>query len=190
MPIPDTTTTRPRVILLHRIPSPLGPILLGATETGICLLEFVDCRMPDPKFHGLEKLLGATILPGKNDHSHQAGEQLDEYFAGARQIFSVPLDLSGTAFQQSAWQALHRIPYGTTTSYQEQAKWVSDINAVRAVAAANGKNRVSIIVPCHRIIGKDGQLRGYAGGVERKRWLLNHERKHGSVTELKACLKF
>ncbi len=169
---------RPRVMLLNRITTPLGPMFVGATETGICLLEFVDRRMLETELHDLQKLLGATILTGENEHSRRAREELVDYFAGTRQAFTVPLDLPGTAFQQAAWRALHGIPYGTTASYQEQAKAVGNTGAVRAVAAANGMNRVSIIVPCHRIIGKDGKLRGYGGGVERKRWLLSHERRH------------
>lgn len=101
--------------------------------------------------------------------------QLDEYFNGSRKQFSLKLNPQGTAFQKTVWKALENIPYGKTLSYLELAKQLGDVKAIRAVANANGKNPLWIIVPCHRVIGTDGSLTGYAGGLHRKQWLLNHE---------------
>jgi methylated-DNA-[protein]-cysteine S-methyltransferase len=102
--------------------------------------------------------------------------QLERYFAGKLEVFEIPLDLIGTPFQQSVWKELLTIPYGTTISYRELADRLGNPRAVRAVGGANGKNPVSIIVPCHRVVGADGDLVGYGGGIDRKRWLLQHER--------------
>jgi len=104
-----------------------------------------------------------------------ATKQLDEYFAGDRQDFDLPLDPVGTEFQQSAWRSLRTIPYGTTVSYGEQAERMGDKRKARAVGAANGRNPISIVVPCHRVVGAGGELTGFAGGVESKAWLLDHE---------------
>ncbi len=105
----------------------------------------------------------------------EAARQLGDYFAGTRQAFSVPLDLVGTPFQMKAWLALADIPYGTTVSYADQARRIGHPTAIRAVGAANGRNPVAIFLPCHRIIGSDGSLTGFGGGLERKRYLLEHE---------------
>jgi methylated-DNA-[protein]-cysteine S-methyltransferase len=107
--------------------------------------------------------------------------ELDEYFAGARKFFEVKIELHGTSFQQNVWNKLLEIPYGTTTYYADIAIKVGDINSVRAVGLANGQNPIAIIVPCHRVIGKDGSLVGYGGGLERKVWLLRHE---GALNQL------
>ncbi len=102
-------------------------------------------------------------------------QQLDEYFNGTRTAFSVKLNPQGTDFQKKVWSALLNVPFGKTRSYLEQSKKVGDVKAIRAVASANGKNPIWILIPCHRIIGSDGSLTGYAGGIWRKKWLLNHE---------------
>ena len=104
-----------------------------------------------------------------------AAEQLDEYFAGARTVFDLPLAPRGTPFQQRVWQALRGIPFGDTISYAELARRIETPRAVRAVGGANARNPLSIIVPCHRVVGMDGSLTGFGGGIERKRWLLGHE---------------
>jgi AraC family transcriptional regulator, regulatory protein of adaptative response / methylated-DNA-[protein]-cysteine methyltransferase len=165
------------IILTQRITTPIGPMFVCATEKGICLLEFVDRKMLETEFKEIQQLLNATILIGENEHIQQTKKELQEYFDGKRSHFEVALDAPGTVFQQSAWNALLKVPFGETRSYQDQAIVLEKPNAVRAVASANGCNRISIIIPCHRIIGKDGQLRGYGGGLERKRWLLDHEIK-------------
>lgn len=168
------------VILISRLTSPLGPMYACATPQGICLLEFTDRRMLETEFRDLQKRLNAVILAGENEHIRQVRTELEAYFAGSRTSFDVSLDAPGTAFQQAVWDALQLIPYGATRSYQEQAEVLNRPDAVRAVASANGHNRISIIIPCHRVIGKDGHLTGYGGGLERKRWLLDHEKKQAN----------
>lgn len=163
------------VILISRLTTPLGPMFVCATENGICLLEFTDRRMLETEFADLQKRLNAVILAGENEHTKQLKQELDEYFKGNRTKFDVPLETPGTEFQNEVWAALHEIPSGETRSYQEQADTIGNPKAVRAVARANGMNRIAIVIPCHRVIGKDGSLTGYAGGLERKRWLLEHE---------------
>ena len=166
------------VIHINRLTTPLGPMFVGATERGVCLLEFVDRRMLETEFRDLQRLLNAQILLGDNVHITQVKRELKEYFKGSRHNFDVLLDTPGTEFQRNSWQALQSIPYGTTVSYQEQAGRIGNPDAVRAVARANGANRVAIMIPCHRVIGKNGKLTGYGGGLERKKWLLAHERSN------------
>jgi len=163
------------IISVTRIPTPLGPMFAGATDEGICLLEFIDRRMLETQLKRLRKLLNAEIVPGNNKYFAVLNKQLNEYFEGKRKSFDVPLILKGTAFQEKVWKELLTIPYGITRSYQEQAEHVGDIKAVRAVAKANGDNRIAIIIPCHRVIGKDGKLTGYGGGLWRKQFLLDCE---------------
>ena len=116
-------------------------------------------------------------LRRSNDSFHVIRDQLDEYFAGERLEFDVPLHLEGTTFQQRVWQELTKIPFGQTISYGELARRVGKPSASRAVGAANGRNPVSILVPCHRVVGSAGSLTGYGGGIERKQWLLDWERR-------------
>ncbi len=162
-------------IKIQRLTTPLGPMFVCATEKGICLLEFVDRRMLESEFQDLQKRLHRSIIIGENEHIIQLKKELKQYFEGQRSEFEISLHLVGTAFQQLVWQALRTIPAGQTRSYQEQARLIHKPNAVRAVASANGYNKIAIIIPCHRVIGSDGQLRGYGGGLERKAWLLRHE---------------
>jgi len=168
-----------QLIATTRILTPLGPMLAGATDDGICLLEFVDRRMLETQLRRLSKLLNAECAPGFCKHFDKLSSQLEEYFSGKRREFDVPLVLPGTPFQQRVWTALQTIPYGSTRSYKEQAEIIGLPNAVRAVARANGDNRIAIIIPCHRVIGADGNLTGYGGGLWRKRYVLNLEFSHG-----------
>ena len=163
------------VIDITRILTPLGPMVAGATNRGICLLEFADRRMLETQFKVLSRRLQARLIPGQNPLFEQLDTELKEYFAGERREFEVPLDLAGTEFQEQVWRILGSIPYGTTRSYKQQAEILGNPNAVRAVARANGENRISIIIPCHRVIGSDGHLTGYGGGLWRKRYLLDLE---------------
>ncbi len=163
------------LVAVTRVRTPLGPMLAGAVPEGICLLEFVDRRMMETQLARLRRQLGAELVPGASPHFDALQRQLDEYFAGARRRFDLPLVLAGTPFQRRAWAALLEIPYGATRSYAEQATAVGAPRAVRAVARANGDNRVSIVVPCHRVIGRDGALTGYGGGLWRKQFLLDLE---------------
>jgi len=166
------------IVNVTRILTPLGPMFAGATEEGICLLEFADRRMLETQIKRLRKLLNAEFVPGNNKHFAILNEQIKEYFEGKRKCFDLPLILKGTAFQEKVWKELLTIPYGVTRSYQEQAEHVGDIKAVRAVAKANGDNRIAVIIPCHRVIGKDGKLTGYGGGLWRKQFLLDFEMSH------------
>lgn len=162
-------------INIMRLTTVVGPMFACATEEGICLLDFTDRRMLETEFNDLCKRLNAVILPGANPHLEQLKTELSEYFSAKRKTFSVPLHTPGTDFQQSVWKLLQTIPYGKTRSYRQQAIAIGNPKAIRAVAAANGHNRVSIIIPCHRVIGSDGGLVGYGGGLHRKKWLLDFE---------------
>jgi len=162
-------------IIVTRILTPLGPMLTGATDSGICLLEFIDRRMLETQMKRLNTMLGAICVPGNHDHFEILSQQLQQYFDGTRKEFDLPLVLPGTDFQKSVWDELQKIPYGITRSYQSQAIHLGNPKAVRAVAKANGDNRISIIIPCHRVIGKNGKLIGYGGGLWRKQKLLEHE---------------
>jgi AraC family transcriptional regulator of adaptative response/methylated-DNA-[protein]-cysteine methyltransferase len=161
-----------------RISTPLGPMMTVATEEGICLLEFTDRRMLETELKQLQALHKTSILPGKSKYFSMVEEQLSEYFEGKRKNFEFPLVVVGTPFQKSVWKVLQEIPYGTTRSYKQQAIEIGNPSAVRAVASANGHNKLCIVIPCHRVIGDDGHLTGYGGGIWRKKWLLNHEAKH------------
>lgn len=156
--------------------SPLGKMVACATEQGLCLLEFVGSRRVEREQQDLQRLLGGSFETGTNTHLQQVQDELHDYFSGSLKTFGVALHLPATPFQAAVWQVLQTIPYGATMSYQEQANLMGKPTAVRAVANANGQNRVSIIVPCHRVIGADGSLTGYGGGLQRKQWLLVHER--------------
>ncbi|MGF6148894.1 Methylated-DNA--protein-cysteine methyltransferase, inducible [Kingella potus] len=164
------------VIQTRIFPSPLGKIIACATEQGLCLLEFVGSKRIEREQQELQRLLKRPIAVGGNVHLQQAEAELNEYFSGSRIQFGVALHTPGTPFQTAVWQALQAIPYGKTVSYREQAERIGKPAAVRAVAHANGANRVSVIIPCHRVIGADGSLTGYGGGLQRKQWLLAHER--------------
>lgn len=165
------------IINLTRLETPIGPMFACAVDEGICLLEFTDRRMLETEFTQLKKLLKASIIQGHSPHFDTLQQQLNEYFEGRRTSFNVPLVMPGSDFQQEVWNELMTIPYGTTRSYNKQAKAIGKPLAVRAVANANGCNRIAILVPCHRVIGENGHLTGYGGGLWRKQWLLDLERK-------------
>jgi AraC family transcriptional regulator of adaptative response/methylated-DNA-[protein]-cysteine methyltransferase len=165
-------------VLLSWLPSPLGPLVAGATVSGICLLEFTDRRMLEAQCGTVRRLFDAPLVPGSNEHLEALQGELARYFAGDLRTFSVPLAYPGTPFQRRVWEQLLAIPYGETRSYEELAGAVGDVKAVRAVGRANGLNRISILIPCHRVVRKDGGLGGYGGGLRRKQYLLNLERSH------------
>lgn len=152
------------------IESPIGDVFVEADEQGIARVLFCDVLDVKP-----------VETSGSSEILDKACEQLKEYFLGERTEFELPLSQGGTDFQSSVWKALQAIPYGETSSYQSLADAISNPKAVRAVGSANGKNSLFIVVPCHRVIGKDGSLTGYAGGVERKRWLLALEQRNHST---------
>ncbi|MEP2026951.1 methylated-DNA--[protein]-cysteine S-methyltransferase [Reichenbachiella sp.] len=166
------------VISVTRIPTPLGPMIAGATEKGICLLEFTDRRMIETQVERLRKYLKAELIPGQSPLFQTLTHELKQYFEGGLKKFTVPLETPGTEFQQKVWKVLQDIPYGKTRSYKEQAIAINNLKAIRAVATANGDNRIAIIIPCHRVIGSDGSMTGYGGGVWRKQKLLELETKN------------
>ncbi|TAL03530.1 MAG: methylated-DNA--[protein]-cysteine S-methyltransferase, partial [Verrucomicrobia bacterium] len=164
-------------IVCTMIESPLGPLLAGASDDGICLLEYTDRRMLEANLATMQKRFGCAVVPGKHELLSQLREELTEYFDGKRTEFKTPLAPRGTPFQEKVWRELRNIPHGETISYDELARRISQPTAQRAVARANGMNRICILIPCHRVIGKDGSLTGYGGGLWRKRLLLELERK-------------
>ncbi len=172
---PPSAVDMQRCVWINRVATPFGSMILGATDQGLCLLEFAERRMLDTQFKRLRKLLDCVFLPGEHPFMHQARRELDDYFAGRLTGFTVPLQLDGSEFQQSVWRALLDIPHGRIRSYGEIAHQLGKPNAVRAVGKANGDNRIAIIVPCHRVVGSDGALTGYGGGLWRKQFLLTLE---------------
>jgi AraC family transcriptional regulator of adaptative response/methylated-DNA-[protein]-cysteine methyltransferase len=167
-----------RIIDLKRIETPLGTMYACAVDEGICLLEFTDRKMLETELKNLAKSLNATIIQGENKHFELLEKQLDEYFEGKRKVFTVPLFTNGTDFQEDVWNELQNITYGTTKSYKEQALAIGKPESVRAVANANGMNKISILIPCHRVIGANDSLTGYGGGIWRKKYLLDLEKKN------------
>jgi AraC family transcriptional regulator of adaptative response/methylated-DNA-[protein]-cysteine methyltransferase len=163
-------------ILLAWLESPLGPLVAGATSNGVCLLEFTDRRMLEAQFKTLRQRFGCAIIPGQNEHLRRLDQEMKHYFAGALQRFSVPLVYPGSDFQHRVWDALLKIPYGATCSYEEIANRIGAPGAQRAVGHANGLNRIAIVIPCHRVVNKGGKLGGYGGGLRRKQFLLELER--------------
>ena len=158
------------------IESPLGPLVAAATSAGVCLLEFTERRMLDAQFARLRRHFKCAIVPGDNKHLAQLKEELAGYFAGSLKEFTVKLVYPGTSFQEKVWNELLRIPYGITTSYVEVAQRIGSPAASRAVGTANGLNRIAIVIPCHRVVNKNGGLGGYGGGLRRKQMLLRLEK--------------
>jgi AraC family transcriptional regulator of adaptative response/methylated-DNA-[protein]-cysteine methyltransferase len=155
--------------------SPVGPLVAGATDEGVCLLEFSDRRMLEGQLAAVRQRFG-PVLPGTHPLLERLKAELSEYFAGTRREFTVPLVYPGTPFQVKVWDALRRIPYGETISYEKLAWAVGTPRGQRAVGHANGLNRIAIVIPCHRVVNKDGKLGGYGGGLWRKQLLLDLER--------------
>ncbi len=159
---------------LREFASPVGPLTLGATDEGVCLCEYSGRRAAEG-VADLERLTGCGAIEADHPHLARLVGELAGYFAGELRAFTVPLYLPGTEFQRRVWDHLLRIGYGTTCSYLDVAVSLGNPSAVRAVGLANGQNRVAILVPCHRVIDKSGRLRGYGGGLERKKFLLELE---------------
>lgn len=158
--------------------TPLGAMIAVADDAGLRVLEFCDGDGIGRATKQLRKGGDSReLIPGRHPHLTTICAELSEYFSEDRREFCVPLAPLGTAFQQSVWAYLRTIPFGGTRTYGQQARALGDPAAVRAVGRANGANPLAVIVPCHRVIGADGSLTGYAGGLERKRWLLEHEQR-------------
>jgi AraC family transcriptional regulator of adaptative response/methylated-DNA-[protein]-cysteine methyltransferase len=154
----------------------LGPMLAIADDNALYLLEFVDRRGLEREVERMRRRLNAAIIPGKTAPIESIEKELTAYFEGTLKTFHTLLFLLGSPFQKTVWDALCKIPYGSTKSYAEQADIIGKPTASRAVANANGANQLAIVVPCHRIITSSGDLGGYGGGIARKQWLLQHEK--------------
>ena len=165
-----------KIVDLKRIETPLGTMIACANENGICMLEFSDRKALPTELKEISKHFDANIVQGENPHFKTLEKELEEYFERKLKDFTVPLAPVGTDFQKKVWEILRTIPYGTTRTYQQQADTLGNPKAVRAVANANGLNKISIIIPCHRVIGSNGTLTGYGGGIWRKQKLLELEK--------------
>ena len=171
-----TKKTSEQTVCLQYYDSPCGEMILGSTDGELCLCDWNEMPCATRNKNRLQRLMNATFKEEQTDVLRQTMMQLDEYFAGRRKTFSIPLRLTGTDFQKSVWRALLEIPYGETRSYKEIAMRVNNLKGVRAVAQAVGANGMSIIIPCHRVVGSDNSLTGFAGGLEAKKILLGIER--------------
>ena len=163
------------LVTLKKIPTELGPMIAGSSEAGLCFLEFDDRKMIDAQIEQLQQRMKVKFVSGQSEILEQTTREINEYFCGNRQEFTIPLDVQGTDFQQKAWKALCDIPYGETRSYKQQAIIIGNEKSVRAVASANAKNHIAIVVPCHRVIAGNGSLAGFGGGIWRKQFLLEME---------------
>jgi AraC family transcriptional regulator, regulatory protein of adaptative response / methylated-DNA-[protein]-cysteine methyltransferase len=184
MGVPRAKRPAGREIVVSRFESPFGKLIAAAADGGVCLLEFEDVRRFKPELADLRRRLGAETEEGDNADLVQLRRELGEYFLGRRTRFGVSLVTPGSAFQERVWRELGAIEYGTTRTYSELAGRIGRPSAVRAVGAANGANRISILVPCHRVVGMGGQLTGYGGGLWRKRRLLELEGAIGPRDQL------
>jgi AraC family transcriptional regulator of adaptative response/methylated-DNA-[protein]-cysteine methyltransferase len=164
-------------VLLSWMRTPLGPMVAGATTGGVCLLEFTDRGLLESQLDAVKGLFDMPLVPGTNGHLELLQEELTAYFSGALRQFAVPLVIAGTDFQERVWGQLRRIPYGETRSYEKIAAAAGAPKSVRAVGHANGLNRMAIVIPCHRVVSKNGELGGYGGGLWRKRFMLDLERQ-------------
>jgi methylated-DNA-[protein]-cysteine S-methyltransferase len=162
----------------------IGELILGSFKEKLCLLDFNFRRMRNAVDDRIKKGLNAEFKEEDSDIIEKTRTELEEYFQGERKEFDVPIQMVGTDFQKSVWNALLKVPYGTTSSYLQLAKEINNAKAVRAVASANGANSMAIIIPCHRIIGSNGELVGYAGGLPIKKRLLTLEKKQEFYTQI------
>ena len=163
------------VLFADWIETPVGSMIAVADRSRVHLLEFHDRNAFPGELGRLQLRTRAAIGLGRTPAIDHMDAELKAYFAGRLQVFETPLAPDGTAFEQQVWGELLKIAFGETRSYADVARAIGSVSAVRAVARANGTNRIAIVIPCHRVIGSDGSLTGYAGGLERKRWLLHHE---------------
>jgi len=164
------------IIYRKTIETPLGEMFACAVGEGICLLEFTDRKNMEKQFTSLSKTLNAEFVEKEHPHFQQLEEELKEYFEGKRERFETPLFITGTEFQKKVWQLLIEIPMGITRTYKQQSEFLGNVKAIRAVGTANGINKIAILIPCHRVIGSNGELVGYAGGIWRKQKLLELEK--------------
>lgn len=168
-------------LIARTFETPLCPMRAATTDRGICLLEMGSPERKQREQSELEAAFESPMTEGNHPILDQLQAELDAYFAGALTSFTVPLDTPGSEWQSKVWNALCDIPFGETLSYGQIAAKLNNPGGARAVGLANGQNRVSIVVPCHRVIASDGTLHGYGGGLPRKRWLLDHEALHAGA---------
>jgi AraC family transcriptional regulator of adaptative response/methylated-DNA-[protein]-cysteine methyltransferase len=168
----------PKTLISSHITTPLGTMIAVADENALYLLEFIDRKHFDRKMKQFITKINAHIVPGTNAVLKLITEELAAYFAGNLKSFTTPLCALGSPFQQTAWNFLQTVPYGQTRTYAQEAIMIGNKKASRAVAHANSNNTLAIIIPCHRIIASSGKLCGYAGGLDRKQWLINHEQQN------------
>jgi AraC family transcriptional regulator of adaptative response/methylated-DNA-[protein]-cysteine methyltransferase len=196
--IASVKSDRPACVYMDCLESPVGPLIAAANDEAVCLLEFTDRLRLETQLRALQRNYAGAIhrdvgnadLVGNTDRPIQSGTnhwlealrvQLQEYFAGQRQRFDLPLSYRGTVFQEKVWSTLLTIGYGETWSYRQLAERIGDPAATRAVGTANGMNRIAIVIPCHRVINANGELGGYGGGLWRKRILLDLEKGQGRL---------
>ena len=175
---PPTGAKMKPALLAQRIDTPLGAMIAVADDEGLRLLEFIDRRATERELSVLRNRLRTSVVPGEHRYLDALRSQLGDYFSGKNLAFDIPLAPVGSAFQLRAWKILRSIPIGETRSYSWMAKKLGDVEMRRAVGRANGENMMCIVIPCHRVIRADGTLCGYGGGLWRKKWLLEHERKN------------
>ncbi len=180
---PPTNAKTRAPLFAERIDTPLGAMIAVADDQGLRLLEFIDRRATERELSILRKRLRTNVVPGEHRFLTATSQQLNDYFSGKDLEFDIPLAPVGSEFQLRAWRILQSIPVGETRSYSWMAKRLGDENARRAVGRANGTNMICIVIPCHRVIRADGTLCGYGGGLWRKKWLLDHERRYARKSE-------
>jgi AraC family transcriptional regulator of adaptative response/methylated-DNA-[protein]-cysteine methyltransferase len=173
--IPPGRARSGEAIVATTFDSPVGPLVAAATDEGIILLEFGDLARLEEQATRLRRRFAGPLVVGEHPHLIHLGRELDAYFAGALRDFTVPLVVRGTPFEERVWDALRRIPHGTTCAYADIARAIGSPHATRAVGSANGRNRLAIVIPCHRVVNADGKLGGYGGGLWRKKRLLELE---------------
>jgi len=172
-------------ICTTKFETPVGTLLAGTTDAGICLCDFANRARLETILDRVASFTGASFRAGTHSLLESLQTQLGEYFDGTRRDFDLPLVLSGSNFQQQVWRAIATIPFAETRSYKAQSALLNGPLAIRAMARANGENGLAILIPCHRVIGENGSLTGYSGGLHAKRWLLNHEQRiAGKHTQL------
>jgi AraC family transcriptional regulator of adaptative response/methylated-DNA-[protein]-cysteine methyltransferase len=172
---PPSEVDRESSIWIGRARTPLGSMIMGVSDRSLYLLEFAEHCMLDSRLKRLRLELGRALLPGEHPMMPEVQTQLDAYFDGSLREFSMPVRATGTVFQEQVWQVVKEIPYGQMVSYTDVAHLIGQREAMRAVGRATGDNRISIVIPCHRVVGGTGELTGYGGGLWRKKYLLSLE---------------
>jgi AraC family transcriptional regulator of adaptative response/methylated-DNA-[protein]-cysteine methyltransferase len=180
---PPSRSVQVDCLVARWIETPLGPMLALANQDGLHLLEFIDRRGLENELIWIRNRIKSPVVPGNNAHLARTAEELKKYFEGTALEFTAPLVMIGSEFERRVWDLLRLIPAGETRSYSQLARGLGSPGAVRAVGRANGRNPLCLIVPCHRVIGADGNLVGYGGGLWRKKWLLDHERRVAGTAE-------